>query len=160
MPREVNIKYALAKAIIKVDKMVFREFAELTSYLGFESPEITKLRKHLYLTAATQFRLSKYLLIKNGLGKPKKQRCELLSRKTYKKDCVFLNLCNIPKKEEIGEGITSFFVWKSVYFAFFGKSALYMTQEKDEIDYNEIDYDKIDYDEINYDEMGIDIEAE
>lgn len=110
MPREVNTKHALAKATIRVDRMVLREFTELASYLEFESPEITKLREHPYPIAAIQFRSSKQLFVKNGLGEPKKQKCGLPSREAYKKDCVFLNLYNIYKKEGIGKGITSFFV--------------------------------------------------
>ena len=110
MPREVNTKHALAKATIRVDKMVFQEFAELASHLGFESSEITKLRKHPHPTAATQSRSSKQLLIENGPGELRKRRCGLPSREAYEKDCVILNLCNIYKKEEIGKGITSFFV--------------------------------------------------
>ncbi len=129
MPREVNTKHALAKAKIRVDRMVLREFAELASHLGFESPEITKLREHSHPTAATQSRSSKRLLVENGPGEPKKRRCGLPRREAYEKDCVFLNLRNIHKKEEIGEGIPSFFVRRSVYFAFFGRSALCMTQE-------------------------------
>lgn len=54
---------------------------------------------------------------------------------------MFLNLCNIHKKEEIGERITSFFVRRFIYFVFFGKSALYITQKQDKIDYNEMDID-------------------
>ena len=150
MPRDVNTKHALAKATIRVDRMVLQEFAELASHLGFEFPEITKLRKHSHPTTATQSRSSKRLLVENGPGEPKKRRCGLPSRKAYEKDCVFLNLCNIHKKEKIGEGITSFFVRRFVYFAFFRKSAFCLTQEQDEIDIDEIDIDEID----------IDIEAE
>ena len=51
---------------------------------------------------------------------------------------MFLNLCNIHKKEKIDEGITSFSVRRSVRrsvcFAFLGKSALCMTQEQDGMD--------------------------
>lgn len=72
MSKEVNTKYALAKPIIRIDKIVFSKFTELTSYLGFEFPEITKLRKYLYFTIVIQSRLSKCLLIKNSLDKPKK----------------------------------------------------------------------------------------
>ena len=143
MPKEVNTKHALAKATIRVDWMVLWKFANLTSHLRFESLEITKLREHPYLITVIQFRSSKYLLVENGLSKPKKRRCGLPSREAYKKDCVFLNLCNIYKKEEIGKGITFFFIWRSIYFVFFRKSALCMTQEQDEIDYNEMDYNKI-----------------
>lgn len=72
MPRKINTKYALAKATIRVDRIVLREFAELASYLGFESPEIIKLREHPHPIAATQSRSLKQLLVENGLGKPKK----------------------------------------------------------------------------------------
>lgn len=110
IPREVNTKHALAKAIIRIDRIVLQEFAELANYLKFESLEITKLTEHLHPIAATQSNALKHLLVENGPNKPKKQRYGLLSREEYKKDCVFLNLCNIHKKEEIVKGITSFFV--------------------------------------------------
>lgn len=121
MPREVNTKNALAKPTIRVDRMVLREFAEFASQLGFESPEITKLREHSHPTAATQSPSSKHLLVENGPGEPKKRRCGLPGRDAYAKDRTFLYLCNIHKKDEVGEGITSFFVRRSVYFAFFWK---------------------------------------
>lgn len=54
---------------------------------------------------------------------------------------MFLNLYNIYKKKEIGEEITSFFVQRSVYFAFFRKSTFYLTQKQDEINKNKIDID-------------------
>lgn len=110
MPREVHTKHTLAKATIRVDKIVLREFAELASHLRFESPEIIKLREYPYLTVTTQSRSSKHLLVENGSSEPKKWRCGLPSREVYKKNYLFLNLCNIYKKEEIGEEITFFFI--------------------------------------------------
>lgn len=110
MLREVNIKNTLAKPTIRIDRMVLREFAEFASQLGFESPEITKLREHLHPIAVTYFLLSKYLLVENGPGEPKKRRYGLSDRETYTKDRTFLYLYNIHKKDEVDEGITSFFV--------------------------------------------------
>lgn len=110
LPREVNTKQVLVKATIKVNKIVFQEFAKFASHLGFESLKNTKLRDNLHLIVATQSKLSKRLLTENGLVELKKWRCALPNRKAYKKNYVFLNLCNIYKKKEIDEGITSFLV--------------------------------------------------
>lgn len=89
--------------------------------MEFKSLEITKLKEHLYPTATIQSRLSKYLLVENGLSKPKKRRCGLLSKKAYKKDYVFLILYNIYKKEEIDKGII-FFLFKGLYTLLFLKN--------------------------------------
>lgn len=49
---------------------------------------------------------------------------------------MFLHLCNIYKKKKISEKITFFFVRKSIYLTFFGKSALCLIQKQDEIGIN------------------------
>jgi Protein of unknown function (DUF3723) len=54
----------------------------------------------------------------NALG----NQCGLLGEDAYKQDGKFLFMAALhTQREEQGEGITSFFMWRSVYFAFFSK---------------------------------------
>lgn len=99
IPGEANTKNAMAKPTVTVNRMVLWEVAKFASQLGeFKSPKITKLRKHLHSTAATQSPSSKHLLVENDPGEPKKKRCGLPGRDAYAKDSMFLYLCNIHKK--------------------------------------------------------------
>jgi hypothetical protein len=49
-------------------------------------------------------------------------RCRLLGKDAHEQDSKFLSMAALhTEREEQGKGITSFFVQRSVYFAFFGK---------------------------------------
>lgn len=62
------------------------------------------------------------VLVTTGRGEIKSQRCGLLRKRTYVEDSGFLYLNNIyDSATERGEGLTSFFVRRSVFFAFYGR---------------------------------------
>lgn len=65
---------------------------------------------------------SKPVLVTTGRGEIKSQRCGLLRKRTYVEDSGFLYLNNIyASATERGEGLTSFFIRRSVFFAFYGR---------------------------------------
>lgn len=100
-----------------------REFADLAEYLGFESPEIITLKEYRPARDTRDLsESSKPLLVTDGTGVKKKRRYRLPSVEEYVEDREFLfinHLYNVDKEQ--GEGITSFFVRKSIYSIFFGK---------------------------------------
>lgn len=61
-------------------------------------------------------------LLINGPGESLKRRCGRVYQKAYEddRDFLFLDVLYSPRKGE-GEGVSSFYVRMSVYFAFFGK---------------------------------------
>lgn len=91
----------------------------------FDFSKIAKLKKYLRLSVAILFLSTEYWLVKNSLSKPKK-RYALPGKDTYGNNCTVLLLCNIHKKDKIDKGITSFFIWKFLYFTFFEKSIIYL----------------------------------
>jgi hypothetical protein len=97
----------------------------LAESLGFTSPQITDLKK--YPTSAFLRRRSvqsKPLLVTIGPGEKKELRCGLPKKSAYDEDGPFLVVEHLHSEaEEEGEGITSFFVRKLVYLAFFGRPA-------------------------------------
>ena len=123
MPRDLKGKELLARHTTNVDRTVLHEFADLAERLGFESAEITALKENPQMRdARNSSETSKPLLITDGAGVKKQRRCGLPSVEEYTKDSesLFINhLHNVD--EEQGEGLTSFFVRKSIYLAFFGK---------------------------------------
>jgi len=124
MPREPKGKELLARLMVNTDETVLRDFADLADRLGFESPEITALKQCPKSTVArARSERSKPLLVTDGAGEIKKRRCGLPRVEDYVEDGEFLFVNHLHnEEEEQGEGITSFFVRKSVYFAFFGRS--------------------------------------
>jgi hypothetical protein len=123
MPRDLKGKELLARHTTNVDRTVLREFADLAERLGFESPEITALKEHPHARdARNPSENSKPLLVTDGAGVKKKRRCGLPSVEEYLEDSESLFINHLHDvDEEQGEGITSFFVRKSIYSAFFGK---------------------------------------
>jgi len=123
MPRDLKGKELLARHTTNSDRTVLREFADLAERLGFESPEITALKEYPRARdARNPSENSKPLLVTDGAGVKKKRRCGLPSVEEYVEDSesLFINhLYNVDKEQ--GEGITSFYVRKSIYFAFFRK---------------------------------------
>jgi len=124
MPREPKGKELLARLMVNTEETVLRDFADLADRLGFESPEITALKQCPKSTVArARSERSKPLLVTDGAGEIKKRRCGLPRVEDYVEDGEFLFVNHLHnEEEEQGEGITSFFVRKSVYFAFFGRS--------------------------------------
>jgi len=124
MPREPKGKELLARLMVNTDETVLRDFADLADRLGFGSPEITALKQCPKSTVArARSERSKPLLVTDGAGEIKKRRCGLPRVEDYVEDGEFLFVNHLHNEEkEQGEGITSFFVRKSVYFAFFGRS--------------------------------------
>jgi len=124
MPREPKGKELLARLMVNTDETVLRDFVDLADWLGFGSPEITALKQCPKSTVArARSERSKPLLVTDGAGEIKKRRCGLPRVEDYVEDGEFLFVNHLHnEEEEQGEGITSFFVRKSVYFAFFGRS--------------------------------------
>jgi len=124
MPREPKGKELLARLMVNTDETVLRDFADLADRLGFGSLEITALKQCPKSTVArARSERSKPLLVTDGAGEIKKRRCGLPRVEDYVEDGEFLFVNHLHnEEEEQGEGITSFFVRKSVYFAFFGRS--------------------------------------
>ena len=131
MPRDLKRKELLARHTTNADRTVLREFADLAERLGFESPQITALKENPQIRdARNPSETSKPLLFTDGAGVKKKRRCGLPSVDEYVKDSdsLFINhLHNVD--EEQGEGLTSFFVRKSIYAAFFGKPSSLPSEE-------------------------------
>jgi hypothetical protein len=105
----------------QTDREVRQRFASFAYLLGFDSPEIEMLKAdsgHPSLTDAPAFIP---ITVTTGPGENIKQRCGLPHTNTFKKDKNYLYLDNLCReKDETGEGITSFFVLKSWFVAFFG----------------------------------------
>lgn len=146
MPREPQGDNLRAIPNKEADKMALREFAELAQYLGFESPEITTLKEYPYSTpAAATHTLSKPVLVTSGPGEIKSQRCGLPRKQAYAEDSEFLYLNNIyDSGDDHDEGLTSFFVRRSVFFAFHGRhpwtntaSAVYESSLPQHMDHNQ-----------------------
>ena len=108
-----------------VDPTVLREFAELVERLGFESPEIIDLKQYPTVRVPrSQTETRKPLLVTDDVGVAKKWRCGLPKMEEYLEDGEYFFINHLDSRdEEQGEGITSFFVRKSIYSAFFGKSS-------------------------------------
>ena len=105
----------------KADREVLQRFASFAYLLGFNSPEIKMLRgdsEHPSLTDAPELIP---ITVTTGPGENIKRRCGLPRMNTFREDKNYLYLDNLfREQDETGEGITSFFVLKSWFMAFFG----------------------------------------
>jgi hypothetical protein len=100
---------------VKADREVLQRFATLAEQLGFNTPEIKALKGDFDHLPITNIQESIPFLIKH--------RCGLPHIETFEEDRKYLflhNLCH--ESDEVGEGITSFFVLKSWFTAFFDSS--------------------------------------
>ena len=125
IPREVVAKDPLKKPIARADNAVLRRYADLASELGFVSPEITKLRQYPCSTAVVaDYPRASPPLVTPGPGVARAKRCGIPRNRAYDEDrgSLFINHLHDGRQDQ-GEGITSFFVRRSVYFAFFGRPA-------------------------------------
>jgi hypothetical protein len=124
MPKEPEKEDPRIKAPTRANLVTLRRFANLATELGFKSDQITKLRQHRERenTPAAVPPQSKPALVTSGKGVPLKNRCGKQTTREFKEDRQFLFISNLHNKwEEHGNNITSFFVRKSVYLAFFGE---------------------------------------
>jgi hypothetical protein len=102
------------------DREVLQRFASLAAKLGFDTPEIRRLMGSLDHLLVSDSPNPSPLLVTAGPGEAIKHRCGLPHTDTFETDrkSLFLhNLCD--EGGETGEGITSFFVLKSWFAAFF-----------------------------------------
>ena len=106
-----------------VDRRVLQRFATLARQSGFDSPEIRALEQQQLDSVDSIFEDdpdSVPLLVTTGPGVIIKQRCGIPRIDSFEEDRKHLFpriLCNV--REVSGEGITSFFVLKSWFTAFF-----------------------------------------
>ena len=123
MPRDPIKEDAVKKATTRADQAVLRQLADLAYQLGFESTQIHALRQHSSSRIAgdddPQF---PPLHVTSGAGIEMRQRSGIPRTQAYKEDrySLFINPLHDTQAYQ-GEGITSFFVRKSVYLAFFGR---------------------------------------
>ena len=122
MPQELSGKNLLARHKLKADENVLSAFADLANRLGFVTPEITSsCRESPDRSLSYSPNRAKPLLVTDGPGESKKHRCGLPRREEYEADREFLFIDNLhDTSKEQGDSITSFFVRKSVYLAFYG----------------------------------------
>jgi hypothetical protein len=105
---------------VKADQEVLKRFAALAEQLGFNSPEIKALKGDLDPLPILYTQKPVPLLVTTGPGVSIKQRCGLPHTDTFEEDRKYLFLHNLcEERGETGEGITSFFVLKSWFNAFF-----------------------------------------
>ena len=105
----------------KADLEVLQRIASWAAELGFESPEIEMLKGNSKPLLITNTSGAVPPLITTGPGVKRNQRRGLPLPDTFKRDKKYLFLDNLCEdNDETGEGITSFFVLKSWFSAFFG----------------------------------------
>jgi flagellar biosynthesis GTPase FlhF len=122
MPYKCIKENLLMKSTVKADKTVLRGFADLAEQLGYQLPEISDLKQLPNVTIIEESNQSMPPLVTSGPGVPRKQRCGLPNAQAHEEDCKFAFINNLHNEsQEQGEGITSFFVLRSKYFAFFGR---------------------------------------
>ena len=104
----------------KADREVLQRSAALAFQLGFKSPEIKALIGDLDPLPILDTQKPIPLLVTTGPGESIKQRCGFPHTDTFEEDRKYLFLHNLcEERDETGEGITSFFVLKSWFTAFF-----------------------------------------
>jgi hypothetical protein len=105
---------------VKADQEVLQRFAALAKQEGFNSSQIKALKGDLDPLPILVTQESVPLLVTTSLGKSMKQRCGRLHTDTFEEDKKYLFLQNLcEERDKTGEGITSFFVLKSWFSAFF-----------------------------------------
>ncbi|KAH8674847.1 hypothetical protein BGZ60DRAFT_526787 [Tricladium varicosporioides] len=105
----------------KADRAVLQRLASFAYLLGFNTPEIEMLKGGSEPLSITDAPASIPITITTGPGEDIKQRWGLPRTNTLKEDRKYLFLDNLCREnDEVGEGITSFFVLKSWFRAFFG----------------------------------------
>ena len=102
---------------------MLRQFASLALQLGFESPQIHDILAWEESAVSPIARLSTApVLVTSGPGEKLKRRSGLPVIETFHEDHGFLFLKHLHNDQDHhGEGITSFFVLKSIYLAYMGR---------------------------------------
>ena len=125
MPKDKVKKDRVKKAEPKADPAVLRRFGDLANALGFESPRILKLLQ--YPTAhpvSESISSDGPFLVTSGPGEEKCRRRGVPFVSAYDAELEFLFINHLHNKNPVrGEGVTSFFVRKYIYLAFFGRPA-------------------------------------
>lgn len=120
VPKKPTGRNLLAKPTATADKTVLRNMANLAERLGFESTEITAAKQYQGTSSSEEYETSRPQLV--GSGQKDLNRCGTQLADAYRNDVKFLYMHNLhDERDEQGEDITSFFVLRSQYFAFFGK---------------------------------------
>jgi hypothetical protein len=125
MPKDKMKKDRVKKAEPKADPAVLRRFGDLANALGFKSPGILKLQQYP-TSRPSQDGVSSGgpFLVTSGPGEAKSRRCGVPFVSAYDAELEFLFIDHLHDKKLVrGEGITSFFVRKYIYLAFFGRPA-------------------------------------
>lgn len=105
---------------VKADREILQRFACLAAELGFNTPEVQVLKGSLNPLLILDTQESVPLLVTTGPGESIKHRCGLPHTDTFETDRKYLFLHNLcEERDETSEGVTSFFVLKSWFAAFF-----------------------------------------
>ncbi|PVH78800.1 hypothetical protein DL98DRAFT_655841 [Cadophora sp. DSE1049] len=119
----------------EADPATLRSFADLAAELGFKSDQITDLQEFPGRpNAPTEHPRSRPALVTSGKGVHVKKRYRKQSTLEFLEDRQFLFVNHLhDERQEQGKSVTSFFVRKSVYLAFFGRpSAAYDIGQTDD----------------------------
>jgi hypothetical protein len=123
LPADPVHEDSVQKATVKADPTVLHRLANLAYDLGFDSPEIR------LITQSPNSRITPFdstpsspLLVTSGPGVAMPHRSGVPRRKAFEEAREFLYINHLHDgQQHQGEGITSFFVRKSVYLNFFGR---------------------------------------
>lgn len=120
IPKKPSRKSLLAKSRAMVDTTKLHEMADLTDQLGFESSEIAALKQYLKSEESVMVtQNNRPLLITDGSGEARQERCEMPHIQSYEEDCKYLFISHLhDDRDEQAEGITFFFQLRSVYLKF------------------------------------------
>lgn len=120
LPRTPVKKNPLIIPRAKVNQGVLHRSAILARQQGFNSPEIMDLKAYLTPFIIQDAPESVPLLITTGPGVIKRQRYGILHTDSFKNNRKYLFLNKLYKeRNKSGKGITSFFILKSWFIAFF-----------------------------------------
>lgn len=124
LPKDYTGKNLKTTPRAKADQEVLCLLADLAANEGFGSPEIDKLKGSLTTLPASILQTptpeSPPLLVTTGPGVSLKQRCGIPRTGSFEEDRKYLFLNHLTdQRDETGEGITSFFVLRSWFRAFF-----------------------------------------
>ncbi|OBT40478.1 hypothetical protein VE00_07893 [Pseudogymnoascus sp. WSF 3629] len=122
MPPDPIIEDPVQKATTKADRAVLRRLADLAYELGFESPQILSMKQYPYSKTRRESPQTPPLLVTSGNGVDLRHRSGIPRTAAFEEDRDSLYIDYLHSQEQVqGEGITSFFIRKSVYLAFFGR---------------------------------------
>ena len=122
MPPDPIIEDPVQKATTKADRAVLRRLADLAWELGFDSPQILSMKQYPDSRTTRESPQTPPLLVTSGNGVDLRHRSGIPRRAAFEEDRDSLYIDYLHSQEQVqGEGITSFFIRKSVYLAFFGR---------------------------------------